>query len=397
MEEELGWIRQKTGARKALLAECLVRDDARASSKLLGFATWVWQKQRMSSFSDPVTMGVLSLSNRLVMAPLTRCRAGIGRVPNASMVEYYRQRAGAGMIVSEATAISPMGVGYPNTPGLWTPEQIDGWKLVTQAVHKEGGCIVAQLWHVGRISDPVYLDGKLPLAPSAIAAEGHVSLLRPIHPFVTPRALDLSKIPGIIEEYRKAAQNALAAGFDGVELHGANGYLPDQFLHTESNQRTDSYGGSVENRARFLLEALDALISACGEDRVGLHLSPRGGTHSITNQEAEAIYKYVAREAGRRRIAFLFVRETLVEPRLAPMIRHEFGGPIIANELLSKEDGEKLLASGEADAVGYGRLFIANPDLPERFAKGAALNLPDPNTFMVAGTKGYIDYPVFAD
>ena len=226
----------------------------------------------MSKLHEPVRIGAWDLPNRVVMAPLTRCRSSEGRVPNAMMADYYKQRSSAGLILAEATSISPQGVGYPDTPGLWSAEQVEGWKLVTKAVHEAGGRIIAQLWHVGRVSDPHYLNGEQPVSSSAIAAPGHVSLLRPQKPYDTPRALELSEIPGIIEDYRKAAENALAAGFDGVEIHGANGYLPHQFLNDRINQRTDSFGGSIENRARFMLEAVDAAISVWGADRVGLHL-----------------------------------------------------------------------------------------------------------------------------
>ncbi|MFA5262549.1 MAG: alkene reductase [Opitutaceae bacterium] len=347
----------------------------------------------MPTLYDPLHIGAWNLKNRLVMAPLTRCRAGDGRVPTDLMVEYYRQRAGAGLILTEATSITPMGVGYPDTPGIWSPEQVEGWSKVTKAVHAAGGLILLQLWHVGRISDPIYLGGALPVAPSAIAPEGHVSLIRPMKPYVTPRALEQVEIPGIIEAYRKGAENALAAGFDGVELHGANGYLPDQFLHDGTNRRTDAYGGPVEKRARFMLEALDAAISVWGADRTGLHLSPRCDSHSITDSDREASFRYVAREAGKRGIAFIFARESPGPDRLSPMIRKEFGGALILNQELNRETGAQLLANGEADAVSYGQLFIANPDLPMRFLLNAPLNTPDPATFMTPGAKGYTDYP----
>ena len=228
----------------------------------------------MSILLKPMIIGDLTLTNRIIMAPLTRCRAdSVGRIPNAMMAEYCAQRASAGLIISEATSVSPLGIGYPDTPGIWSQEQIDGWKLTTQAVHKAGGKIFLQLWHVGRISDPFYLDGQLPVAPSAIAAIGHSSLLRPIRQFVTPRALELSEISSIVEEFRQGAINAKLAGFDGVEIHGANGYLPDQFLQDGSNKRTDIYGGSIENRARFMLEITDAVISVWGASRVGMHLA----------------------------------------------------------------------------------------------------------------------------
>jgi 2,4-dienoyl-CoA reductase-like NADH-dependent reductase (Old Yellow Enzyme family) len=348
----------------------------------------------MPTLFDPIHLGAWNLRNRIIMAPLTRCRASEGRVPNALMAEYYRQRSSAGMIISEATSISPMGVGYPDTPGIWSDAQVEGWKLVTHAVHDAGGTILLQLWHVGRISDPVYLDGKLPVAPSAIAASGHVSLIRPKKAFVTPRALELDEIPGIIDDYRRGAANAKAAGFDGVELHGANGYLLDQFLQDSSNKRTDSYGGPIENRARLMFEAVDAAISVWGPDCVGLHLAPRGDAYEGDSNPA-ATFGYVAREAGRRKIAFLCARESLDEPRQGPMMKREFGGAFIANQKLTLETGEMLLGKGEADAIAYGQLFIANPDLPLRFAKHAPLNMPDPETFYAHGAEGYTDYPFF--
>ena len=347
----------------------------------------------MSTLQDPIRIGDWELPNRIIMAPLTRCRASDGRVPNDLMREYYWQRASAGLIVSEATSISPMGVGYPNTPGIWSKEQIAGWKRVTEGVHQAGGRIILQLWHVGRVSDPIYLNGALPVAPSAIAPGGHVSMIRPEKPFVTPRALNLVEIPGIIEEYRRGAENALVAGFDGVELHGANGYLLDQFLEDISNHRTDEYGGSIENRARLMLEAVDVAISVWGPSRVGLHLSPRGEAHSMGDSNKAATFGYVAREVRRRGIAFICVRESLKEPRLGPELKKAFGGPLVANELFTKETGEQVLAKEEAEAVAYGRLFIANPDLPRRFALNAPLNEPVADTFYGSGRRGYTDYP----
>lgn len=346
----------------------------------------------MPTLQDPLQVGAWKLPNRLVMAPLTRCRASAGRVPNQLMADYYRQRAGAGLIISEATSICAMGVGYPNTPGIWSEEQVTGWKLITQAVHEAGGRIVLQLWHVGRISDPVYLDGQLPVSSSAVKADGHVSLIRPEKEFVTPRALDLAEIPGVIANYRQGAENAQRAGFDGVELHGANGYLLDQFLQDSINRRTDEYGGPVENRARLMLEAVDAAISVWGADRVGLHLAPRGDVHA-GDSDLAATFSYVAREMGRRGLAFLCARESLQEPRLGPRLKKLFGGVYVANEGFTRESGEQILARGEADAVAFGKLFIANPDLPKRFAEGAALNDPHPESFYGSGPHGYSDYP----
>lgn len=347
----------------------------------------------MPSLFDSVTFGELQLPNRIILAPLTRTRASEGRVPNALMAEYYVQRASAGLMLTEATSVSPMGVGYPNTPGIWSPAQVEGWKQVTRAVHDAGGRIMLQLWHVGRISDPIYLDGALPVAPSAIAPVGHVSLVRPMRPFITPRALELSEIPGIVEEFRKGAENAKLAGFDGVEIHGANGYLLDQFLQDSSNHRTDAYGGPIENRARLMLEVTDAVIGVWGPGRVGMHLAPRGDTHSMGDSNLAATFGYVAKELGRRKIAFLCARESVGENRLGPQLKAAFGGAYIANEGLNRDSAEAVIQSGEADAVAFGKLFIANPDLPRRFQLNADLNEPNPQTFYASGSTGYTDYP----
>ncbi|NWK56928.1 alkene reductase [Verrucomicrobiaceae bacterium N1E253] len=347
----------------------------------------------MSILLSPLTVGAWNLPNRLIMAPLTRCRASEGRVPNAMMAEYYAQRANAGLIIAEATAVTPMGVGYPNTPGIWSDDQVEGWKLVTDAVHRAGGRIVLQLWHVGRISDPVYLDGALPVAPSSVTPSGHVSLIRPKKAFVTPRTLELDEIPAIIEAYRKGAENAKRAGFDGVELHGANGYLLDQFLQDSTNQRTDAYGGPIENRARLMLEAVDAAISVWGADRVGLHIAPRCDAHDMGDSDPEATFSYVAREMGRRNIAFLFAREGKGDPYLGPQLKKAFGGVFIANQQLEFDEAETMIREGEADAIAWGQRYIANPDLAARLAAGAELNTPDPDTFYGQGPKGYTDYP----
>ena len=259
----------------------------------------------MTTLFDPITIGDLQLANRIIMAPLTRCRADEGRVPNALMAEYYVQRASAGLIISEATSVTPMGVGYPNTPGIWSDAQIRGWSNITKAVHGAGGKIVLQLWHVGRISDPSYLNGELPVAPSAIQPAGHVSLVRPLKDFVTPRALETEEVADIVDAYRQGAENAKAAGFDGVEIHGANGYLLDQFLQSSTNQRSDRYGGSLENRARLLLEVTDAVVSVWGAGRVGVHLSPRADLHDMGDANRAETFTYVASELGKRGIAFI--------------------------------------------------------------------------------------------
>ena len=348
----------------------------------------------MSRLFEPVKMGALALRNRIVMAPLTRSRSDESRVPNALMADYYTQRASAGLIISEATSVTPMGVGYADTPGIWSDEQVEGWKLVTKAVHDAGGLIVLQLWHVGRISDPIFLGGALPVAPSAIAAEGHVSLVRPERPYVTPRALDTEEIPAIVEAYRKGAENAKKAGFDGVEIHGANGYLLDQFLQDGTNKRTDRYGGSIENRARLMFEVVDAAISVWGADRVGLHLATRGDSHTMSDSDPSATFGYVAHEAGRRGLAFLFAREHLGDDRIGPQLKKQFGGAFIANEGLSQADAEALIEKGEADAVSFGKLFIANPDLPKRLSLKSELNAVKFDSLFGGGAAGYTDYPV---
>jgi len=350
----------------------------------------------MPTLHDPLSLGSLTLKNRIIMAPLTRCRASAGRVPNALMQEYYVQRASAGLILSEATAVDPMGVGYPDTPGIWSDEQVAGWQKITSAVHAAGGRMFLQLWHVGRISDPIYLNGALPVAPSAIAPSGHVSQVRPIKPFVTPRALELTEIPGIVAAYRKGAENAFRAGFDGVEIHGANGYLIDQFLQDRTNRRTDRYGGSIENRARLALEITDAAIAVWGADRVGYHLAPRCDSHDMGDSDPAATFGFLAAELGRRKIAFLCARESLEAPRLGPALKKAFGGVYIANQGFTGPAAQAVLDAGEADAVAWGKLFIANPDLPKRLALGAALNTPETSTFYGGTAVGYTDYPTLA-
>jgi len=328
------------------------------------------------------------------MAPLTRQRAGVERVPNALMAQYYADRAAAGLILSEATSVTPQGVGYADTPGIWSDEQVEGWKLVTKAVHDAGGKIFLQLWHVGRISDPVFLNGELPVAPSAIAAGGHVSLVRPQRPYVTPRALELDEIAGVVAAFRKGAENAKRAGFDGVEVHGANGYLLDQFLQDSTNKRADAYGGSIENRARLLLEVVDQCIDVWGADRVGVHLAPRADSHTMGDSDRAATFGHVARELGRRKIAFIAAREHEAADSLGPQLKKAFGGVYIANEGFSKASAEAIIARGDADAVAWGKPFIANADLVRRFELDAALNDWDTSTFYAAGAEGYTDYPL---
>lgn len=357
----------------------------------------------MPTLFDPLKVGAIELPNRIIMAPLTRCRSDQGRVPNALMAEYYVQRASAGLILSEATSVTPMGVGYPDTPGIWSEQQIEGWKRVTERVHAAGGRMFLQLWHVGRISHPSFLDGRMPVSSSAIAAVGQVSLLRPKVDFPVPRALETDEVKEVVAQYREGAKNAKAAGFDGVELHGANGYLFDQFLHGRVNKRTDEYGGSLENRVRLLLEVADGLIDVWGADRVGVHLAPRGDVHiegvddggpgEDNNRET---FLHVAKELGRRKIAFFCAREAAGPDSLGPEMKEVFGGVYIANERFTKESASEWVTSGKADAVAFGVPFIANPDLVERFAADAPLNEPKREFFYLKGSPvsvGYTDYP----
>lgn len=347
----------------------------------------------MPTLFDPIQVGDLTLKNRIVMAPLTRARSGEERTPGPIVAEYYAQRASAGLILSEATSVTPLGVGYERTPGIWSEAQVEGWKAVTKAVHDKGGVIFMQLWHVGRISDPSLLGGQPPVSASAIAAKGEVSLLRPKRPYPTPRALELAEIAEVVEAYRKGAENAKKAGFDGVELHGANGYLLDQFLQDSTNKRTDAYGGPIENRARLLLEAVDAAISVFGPDRVGLHIAPRADSHDMGDSDPLATFGYVAREAKKRGIAFIFAREHVGADSIGPQLKAEFGGVYIANEGLTGDTAQALLDAGHADAVSFGKDFISNPDLPARLKARAELTPWRLETFYAPGAEGYIDYP----
>ncbi|NNH87316.1 alkene reductase [Acinetobacter terrae] len=349
----------------------------------------------MTDFSTPIQFGELKLKNRVVMAPLTRSRATADRVPTAMMAEYYAQRASAGLIISEATVISEEANGYEKTPGLFSDAQVEGWKLVTQAVHAKGGLIVAQLWHVGRVSHPDLLNGETPVSASDVKQAGYVSLLRPKREFVVPRPLEISEIQSITEQYKQSAIRAKAAGFDGVELHAANGYLIDQFLQSSTNKRTDIYGGSVENRARFLLEVVDALIEVWGAGRVGVHLAPRGDEHDMGDANAKETFGYALEELGKRKIAFFFTREYLADDSISlDMKARSNGVPYIANMRLSREDALELLSSGKAEAVSFGKAYIANPDLFERLVEDEPLNeLKFENMIGTDVAEGYIDYP----
>jgi 2,4-dienoyl-CoA reductase-like NADH-dependent reductase (Old Yellow Enzyme family) len=346
----------------------------------------------MSILLEPIQLGELQLKNKIIMSPLTRCRADENRVPTAMMKEYYVQRASAGMIITEATSISPMGVGYPNTPGIWTDKHVEAWKEIVGAVHEAGGKILLQLWHVGRISDPIYLDGERPVSASAVKPAGHPSLLRPKRDFIEPRALDLEEIQQVVTDYQQAAKNALRAGFDGVEIHGANGYLLDQFLQDRTNCRDDQYGGTLENRARLMLEVTDAVCEIWPAGRVGMHLAPRCDAHDMGDANPVETFKYVCQELGKKNIAFICSRAALKDDGLAKTLKTAFGGAYIVNQGLTKEDAEQAINDGVADAAAWGVLFIANPDLVNRFATNAKLNMPKSELFYTGGEQGYIDY-----
>ncbi|QLE55153.1 alkene reductase [Nostoc sp. TCL26-01] len=353
---------------------------------------------------SPYKLGDLELPNRIVMAPLTRQRAGEGNVPHQLNATYYTQRASAGLIIAEATQVSPQGQGYPHTPGIHSPAQVAGWQLVTEAVHQQGGKIFLQLWHVGRISHPdLQPDGTLPVAPSAIKPQGEAATYEGKKPFVTPRALDTAEIPAIVEQYRLGAANALAAGFDGVEIHAANGYLIDQFLRDGTNQRTDKYGGSIENRARLLWEVTEAVTSVWDSQRVGVRLSPSGTFNDMRDSHPLETFGYAAQALNQFNLGYLHIFEAIdadirhggtVVP--TSHIRERYTGTLIVNGGYTREKGDTVLANQAADLVAFGVLFISNPDLPKRLAANAPLNQPDPTTFYSGGAKGYTDYPFWS-
>jgi 2,4-dienoyl-CoA reductase-like NADH-dependent reductase (Old Yellow Enzyme family) len=343
---------------------------------------------------SPLQVGDIEIPNRIVMAPLTRQRSGKSRVPNPMMAEYYAQRSGAGLIISEATSIESMGVGYEDTPGIWSKEQIAGWKLITEAVHQRGGRIFLQLWHVGRVSHPYFLNGELPVAPSAIRPCGYVSLIRPKLEFVVPRELGTQEVADLVQRYKEGAENAKMAGFDGVEIHAANGYLIDQFIQSTTNKRTDIYGGSIENRSRFLLEIVDAVTPVWGAGRLGVHLAPASDAHDMGDESPKETFGYIARELGKRKIAFIFTREVQREEYLTPFLKQEFGGVVIANQELSLATARDLIRENKADAVAWGKYFISNPDLVEKIRKGIEWAPFNPDTFYTKGPEGYIDYPL---
>jgi N-ethylmaleimide reductase len=350
---------------------------------------------------QPIRYGAIEAPNRIVMAPLTRTRANADEAPHELQQIYYSQRATAGLIISEATHISPQGKGYANAPGIYSERQIEGWSKVTKAVHAAGGRMMLQLWHVGRLSHPsLQPGGMLPVAPSAIGLQGHAHTYEGLQDFVVPRALELEEIPSIIEDYRSAAINAKAAGFDAVEIHSANAYLLDQFLRDGTNHRTDRYGGSIENRARLTLEVTDAVTSVWGADRVGIRLSPSLTINGMSDSNPAPLFAYVAEQLGKRRLAYLHCVEPsdprgdpfqrIVDPQI---VRKAFGGNYIANGSYTGERVRDALNAGDIDAASFGRLFIANPDLPRRLAEGLPMNPLNAARIYGGGADGYIDYP----
>lgn len=354
----------------------------------------------MATIFDPITLGDFKVSNRIIMAPMTRGRAETGAIPGELMAEYYAARADAGLIISEATAVSFQGYGWNNAPGIWNDAQAKGWKRVTDAVHQHGGRIFLQLWHMGRVSHPDFLDGKLPVGPSAIAAKGESHTPTGTKPYVVPHALSTDEIQAIIGEYASAAQRAVDAGFDGVEVHGANGYLIDQFIRDGSNQRTDIYGGSTDNRLRFLLEVTNAVIARIGKGRVGVRLSPTGQFNDMHDSNPVATFSRAAELLSPLDLAYLHTMEALPGhsfagegERVTPHIRKSYKGVLITNGGYNASLANQALANGEADAIAFGVPFIANPDLVHRFKHNLPLNEPDFATFYTQGAKGYTDYP----
>jgi len=346
----------------------------------------------------PLQLGSLRLPNRIVLAPLTRNRAGPGNVPQTMNVTYYVQRATAGLIITEASQISPQGVGYPATPGIHNEQQVSGWRQVTEAVHRVGGRIFIQLWHVGRISHPsLQPDQVQPVAPSAICPRGAAMTYDGPQPFETPRALETAEIPGIVAEYEAAARHAVAAGFDGIEVHAANGYLLDQFLRDGTNHRSDNYGGDINNRMRLLDEVLTAVCRVWGADKVGVRLSPENRFNDISDSQPQQTFNAVVRMLRGHGLAYLHVVEgdmTTGESELDYReLKELFGGIYMANNGYDLERATQAVREGAADLVSFGKLYIANPDLPARFAQGAPLNAPDPATFYGGDERGYTDYP----
>jgi N-ethylmaleimide reductase len=348
----------------------------------------------------PLKIGQIRVPNRIVTAPLTRARSP-HRVPNALMLEYYRQRASAGLIVTEATAISEQGYGWHNAPGMYSDEQAAGWSRITDAVHDAGGRIFLQLWHMGRVSHPDYQDGRLPVGPSPIAAEGQAHTPTGKKPFVVPHPLTVEEIAHVVGDYASATLRARETGFDGIEIHGANGYLIDQFLRDASNQRDDEYGGSIENRLRFLREVIEAVASAWTPGRTGLRLSPTMNGHGMGDSDPVSLYSEAAKMLNRYDLAYVHTAEAIKPGRLfnaeaqaiTPFIREAYNGILITNGGYDKATAAQAIRDGKADAIAFGQLFIANPDLPERFRQNASLNQPDVSTYYANGAAGYTDYP----
>ncbi len=350
----------------------------------------------MATLFAPADIGDLHLPNRVVMAPMTRNRADDQDAPHDLNVEYYRQRASAGLIITEASQVSPQGKGYPRTPGIYSERQVAGWRRVTDAVHKAGGRIFLQLWHVGRISHPtLQQDGGLPVAPSAIAPEGETFTGQGMHPFVTPRALTTEEIPGVVAQFRHGAEQAKRAGFDGVELHGANGYLIDQFLRDGTNRRSDAYGGPIENRARFLKEVVEATVGVWGAARVGVRLSPTGAFNSMSDSDPARTFGHAAEMLGRHGLAYLHVVEDSGSFDWAELKRR-FKGPYMANGGYDRARADAVLAEGRADLVSFGAPYISNPDLVERLRHAAPLAEADRSSFYGGDHRGYIDYQPLA-
>ena len=360
----------------------------------------------LTTLFDPITVGAIISSNRMFMAPLTRCRATMEHVPTPIMGEYYAQRAGAGVIISEATGISQQGLGTPFAPGIWTDEQTEAWKPVIERVHKAGGKIICQLWHMGRIVHPDFLGGEKPVSASATTAPGSVRTYQGKRDYEEARPLEVSEIPGLLDDYQKAAENAKKAGFDGVQLHAANGYLIDQFIRSGTNLRTDEYGGPIENRIRLLGEVTQRLVDVWGSDRVAVRLSPNGDSQGADDATPVETFTAAAKLLDQIGIAFLELREPPAHgtygntdiPPVSPDIRPVFKGPLVLNSDYFYDNATAALADGKADAISFGRTFMTNPDLPERFRAGADLNPIDfTTTWYSQGPEGYIDYPAMEE
>ncbi|PYS75005.1 MAG: alkene reductase [Acidobacteria bacterium] len=350
----------------------------------------------MTSLFDPIKVGNIELDNRIIMAPMTRSRANNEGIQSPFAAEYYGQRASAGLIITEATNISPMAKGYVRTPGIYTPKQIESWRPIPKAVHARGGKIFLQVFHTGRIALPDFLpDHTQPLAPSAVPAKGSNYTDEGMKEFVTPREITKEEIAKTVRDFATAATNAIEAGFDGVELHAASGYIVQQFLTTNANLRTDEYGGSIENRARFFFEVIDAMIAAVGSERVGVKFSPRIPFNDIEEADADVMYPYILGRLNKRNIAYVHVADYSGESHAK--LRPVYQGVYFAGAGFTKESGEAVLEQGGADAIVYGTKLLANPDLPERFRRNARLNQPDQSTFYVPGEHGYTDYPALAE